>query len=232
MDAADLTFVGGLLLGLASSLHCAGMCGGIASSLMFAFDRGQGGTSRVRILMTMQVARIMAYVAAGMFLGTLGSEFYGAFDHVDTYGSLRWAAAVALGWIGLSMTGLAPSLAFVDRLASPVGRLLARPASLPPEAGILAQLGSGLAWGFLPCGMVYGALFYAILTGSGAGGGLVMAGFGLGTVPSVVVTALGISSLKSLSRRPQIRVAAGVAIMLVAVLSALIPAESWEALCA
>ena len=38
MAPDSLTFLGGLLMGLASSLHCAGMCGAIASSLMFAFS--------------------------------------------------------------------------------------------------------------------------------------------------------------------------------------------------
>ncbi len=41
MAPESLTLLGGLLLGLASSLHCAGMCGAIASSLMFAFAPGE-----------------------------------------------------------------------------------------------------------------------------------------------------------------------------------------------
>jgi sulfite exporter TauE/SafE len=38
MAPDSLTVLGGLMLGIASSLHCAGMCGAIASSLMFAFS--------------------------------------------------------------------------------------------------------------------------------------------------------------------------------------------------
>ena len=46
MTPISLTFAGGLLMGLASSLHCAGMCGAIASSLLMAFDPGAGPAAR------------------------------------------------------------------------------------------------------------------------------------------------------------------------------------------
>ena len=41
MEALFLALVSGLVLGLASSLHCAGMCCGIASSILFMFDPPQ-----------------------------------------------------------------------------------------------------------------------------------------------------------------------------------------------
>ncbi len=64
------------------------------------------------------------YVAGGMVLGAAGSAFYGAFDHAAAYLVMRWAAAVALGWIGLSVAGFAPSLAVVDRFAAPITQSL------------------------------------------------------------------------------------------------------------
>ena len=50
MAPDNLTFLGGLLMGLASSLHCASMCGAIASSLMFGFATGEGPSDRARAL--------------------------------------------------------------------------------------------------------------------------------------------------------------------------------------
>lgn len=232
IDVSDLTLIGGLLLGFASSLHCARMCGGIASSLMLAFDRQGSRWSQVKVLLTMQLARVFAYITAGAFLGALGSEFYGAFNHVEAHGVMRWAAAVSLGWIGFSMVGLAPSLSLMDRFIAPLSRILVRPAGIAYGGGALSHIVSGFVWGFLPCGMVYGALFYAMLAGSGSNGALVMTGFGLGTIPSVAGTALGISALRRMSVVPKIRVMAGIAIISVALITALIPATSWEALCA
>ncbi len=124
MAPDSLTLLGGLLLGLASSLHCAGMCGAIASSLMFAFAPGEGDGGRLRALMAAHAGRVLMYVAGGAALGAVGSTLYGAFDHAGAFLVMRWAAAVALGWIGLSVAGFAPSLAIVDRVTAPIaGRL-------------------------------------------------------------------------------------------------------------
>ena len=226
----SLTLLGGLLLGLASSLHCAGMCGAIASSLMFAFAPGEEGGARVRALMTAHAGRIAMYVAAGALLGAVGSSLYGAFDHSGAFAVMRWAAAVALGWIGLSVAGFAPSLAVLDRAAAPIaGRL--RFASGGPEQGLAGAFASGLVWGLLPCGMVYGALFYAMLTGEAWRGAAVMAGFGLGTLPSVTAVALGLSRFRRLAQTPRARIAVGLGIMAIAAASVAAPAMAVAGFC-
>ena len=229
MAVVDLTFAGGLLMGLASSLHCAGMCGAIASSLMFSFAPDGGVAARARAHFAAQGGRIAVYMAAGTALGGAGAAFYGSFDHAEAYLALRWAAAVALGWIGLSVAGYAPSLAGLDRMTAPVSEALHR-ARLAPSGDGGAFL-SGLVWGLLPCGMVYGALFYAMLSGSAAGGLRVMAGFGLGTLPSVTAVALGLSGFRNLAREPRARLAVGLAIMAVAAASLAVPAARLAALC-
>jgi sulfite exporter TauE/SafE len=230
MAPDSLTLLGGLLMGLASSLHCAGMCGAIASSLVFAFSPGETPAERARTLLAAHAGRLTMYVAAGMVLGAAGSAFYGAFDHAAAYLVMRWAAAVALGWIGLSVAGFAPSLAVVDRFAAPIAQSL-RFSPAPAFAGGTGAFASGLIWGVLPCGMVYGALFYAMLSGSALGGGAVMAGFGLGTLPSVTAVALGISSFRRLARIRQARVWVGLAIIVIAVASVAVPALAGAGFC-
>jgi uncharacterized protein len=222
MAPDSLTFPGGFLLGLASSLHCAGMCGPIASSLMFAFAPGQREADRARALLAAHAGRVLVYAASGAILGAVGSALYGAFDHTSAFLVMRWAAAVGLGWIGLSVAGFAPSPAFVDRIAAPVAGKL-RSVGATPRNGANA-FASGLVWGLLPCGMVYGALFYAMLTGGVWSGAAVMAGFGLGTTPSVTAAALGVSRLRSLARAPNARVAVGLSIMALAAASMAVPA--------
>jgi hypothetical protein len=51
------------------------------------------------------------------------------------------------------------------------------PSRLAYAGGTAGPLVAGLFWGFLPCGMVFGALFYAMATGSALGGAMLMAGF-------------------------------------------------------
>jgi sulfite exporter TauE/SafE len=230
MAPDSLTFLGGLLLGLASSLHCVGMCGGIASGLMFAFSPGGSTADRARPLLAAQAGRVLTYAAAGAAVGALGSTVYVAFDHSGAHLIVRWAAAVALGWIGLSVAGFAPSVVALDRLSAPItSRLRFAPAyGLSGDAGAFA---SGLMWGFLPCGMVYGALFYAMLSGSALQGGVVMTGFGIGTLPSVTAAALGVSSFRRLARTPNARVAVGLGLVAIAAASVAVPAMASRAFC-
>ncbi len=230
MAPDSLTFLGGLLLGLASSLHCAGMCGAIASSLMFAFAPGETQVERAGALLAAHAGRVLMYVVGGMVLGAAGSRLYGAFDHAIAVVVMRWAAAVALGWIGLSVAGFAPSLAFFDRLAGPIAESL-RFSPAPAFAGGAGAFASGLVWGLLPCGMVYGALFYAMLSGDALRGGAVMAGFGLGTLPSVTAVAFGVSSFRRLARAPNARIAVGLAIMALAAASVAVPALAAASFC-
>jgi hypothetical protein len=208
-SVSEFSFAGGLLMGLASSLHCAGMCGGIGASLLFMLDPKAGTATRARLLMTAQAARVLAYVLAGAIIGLVGSAGYGAFDREIGYRVLQWGAAVTLGWIGLSVAGLVPPIAALDRLTLPLTRRLQAAGG---GGGLAAPVSAGLVWGLMPCAMVYAALFTAMLTGTAQGGAVVMAGFGLGTLPAVTVSALGLTGLAAAARGPQVRVAVGLAI--------------------
>ena len=164
--------VAGVLLGLSSSLHCFGMCSGIAASLHFAAELAPLRPARSLLVTTLLIntGRISGYMIAGAIVGGLGSSVFGAFDHATAHTLLRWAAAVALGWIGLSMLDVLPLPAGLYRVASHVSGFMdaaARAIRLPKTAGLVL---SGIVWGFLPCAMVYAALFYAMFSGSWLGG--------------------------------------------------------------
>ncbi len=156
---------------------------------------------------------MLVYVLAGAPAGAAGGALFGGLPHPAAFLAMRAAAALSLGWIGFSLLGLAPSLAFVDRLAAPLTRLGSR---LRAPSGALA---AGMVWGLLPCGMVYGALFYAGLSGGPLQGAAVMAGFGLGTLPSVTAAAFGLSRFRALARAPHARIAVGLGLMAIAAAS-------------
>ena len=54
-------------------------------------------------------------------------------------------------------------------------------------------LGLGALWGWLPCGMVYAVLLTALASGNASEGALILAAFGLGTLPNLLLigTAVG-----------------------------------------
>ena len=112
------------------------MCSGIAASLHFAADLDPNRPSRDLWATTLLInaGRIAGYVTAGTIVGGVGSSVFGAFDQSTMHAVLRWAAAAALGWIGLSMLEVVPLPPVLYRVASNVSHLMdtvARSARLP-----------------------------------------------------------------------------------------------------
>jgi uncharacterized protein len=205
-----LSLSAGFALGLASTIHCAGMCGGIATSLSLCCSPHTSTTS-LRPLILAHLGRISAYALAGAAVGTAGTSLIGWMDRESAFRILQWAGAVALMWIGLSTAGLLPTPVAVDRVIAPISRTIAG-ASIRINGRNPEPFALGFTWGLMPCAMVYGALFTAMLSATAQGGALVMLGFGAGTLPGLVLTTLGIGVLRRQSSRRELRMLAGLAI--------------------
>lgn len=227
-DFGQPLLIAGLVMGLASSLHCLGMCSGIATSLCFAAASSPGNTSRnlASINLLINAGRISGYVLAGAAVGGVGSSIFGALDRSVVHIVLRWAAAVSLGWIGLSMIGFLPLPALFYRVGGVVSdgaSAIARRCRLSTAIGLFV---AGCAWGFFPCAMVYAALFYAMLSGSWLNGAVAMLGFGLGTLVPVMTAGLGLPLLRQNAQAGWLRTVAGLSIILLGVGSVLAPAAT------
>lgn len=175
----------------------------------------------IRDNLLINAGRICGYIAAGMAVGALGTSVFGALDRSIAHLVLRWAAAVSLGWIGLSMIGFVPIPEPVFRIGAAISSSLgstSRSLRALPSAGLFA---AGCIWGFAPCAMVYAALFYAMLSGSWINGATVMLGFGLGTLPPLVGAGLGLPWLRARTRSPWLQRALGLVIVSVGIASAI-----------
>ena len=206
------TFAAGAALGLASALHCAAMCGGISAGLLSVFATGPT-RSRLTPLAAMQAGRISAYVALGGAVGLIGSGVFNTLiDPRLAAQLLQWAAAVSLMWIGLSVAGLVPALAGLGAPLTSISTVATSALAPLRRHKVVGPYVSGLSWGLCPCPMVFGALFTAALTGTLSGGATMMLGFGAGTIPAVVASALGFTALSRFNKGPLTRVGAGLAI--------------------
>lgn len=211
MNSLYLAFAGGLALGLASALHCASMCGGIASSLLFLF-KPEDKRSNLTVLAAMQGGRILAYTLAGGIVGLMGSAAFGFITPQNAYRVIQWAAAVSLMFIGLTIAGLMPAFAGIDSKIALVSEKLERILAPLRRRPVLGPMATGFTWGISPCPMVYGALFSAALQGTFSGGAAWMLGFGAGTLPAIVASAFGIRALSRLNKGALIRSAVGLTI--------------------
>jgi len=212
--------IAGLLLGVASSLHCLGMCAGIAASLCMA-SAPSGGPHLLRDNILINAGRITGYIVAGIAVGALGTSVFGVLDRSMAHLVLRWAAAVSLGWIGLSMIGFVPIPEPMFRLGAVISGGIGRLTSNLGNFESAGRFAAGCAWGFGPCAMVYAALFYAMLSGSWLNGAIVMLGFGLGTLPPIFAAGLGLPWLRARTSSPWLQRGLGLVIMLVGVASAI-----------
>jgi len=213
--------IAGLVMGFGSSLHCVGMCGPIGCALLMAPSNGGQKLDPFLLLMSAQGGRIAAYTALGGAFGIFGAGLYGIANLQAAHALMQWTAALTVMWIGLSIAGLVPAMMGLDRVLAPVAGGLSRlRLSL---AGGYGQLGvAGMIWGLTPCAMVYAAIFNSLLAGSAWGGMAMMAAFGVGTLPAVTLSSMGIFRLSRVTNTARGRLFAGLALVGVGVLGLLL----------
>ncbi|GBG09414.1 hypothetical protein PAT3040_04059 [Paenibacillus agaridevorans] len=178
-----------LLTGLFSAPHCIGMCGGIVSSVSL-----HSGLTATRSMLLYNAGRILSYSAMGAMMGAVGS-------FVDVAGDLagvRGLASIIGGVFVLLWLWRRFQLPLMGRLsgmlhrglagggASADGETVARPSRTSDSMHVIA---TGIAFGFLPCGLTYAMGMNAAASGSMLEGALIMMLFGLGTFPALAAAA-------------------------------------------
>jgi hypothetical protein len=205
MEPATAGILGALFVtGLASSVHCIAMCGGIVAAV--ATTRRvipiQPRRDAARLI-ALNAGRLATYAALGAAGGTIASALAAQVP-------LYVLANVMLLLAGLYLAGVTAPLARLEALAAPLWRRIQPLASRALAAGgALPLLGAGLAWGLLPCGLVYAALAVAVLAGGPAAGALAMLAFGAGTLPALLAAGLVAARLRAGFARRGVRLAAG-----------------------
>jgi sulfite exporter TauE/SafE len=171
----------GLLLGLASSLHCAAMCGPVTLALHGPRQRGSGRPVPVVPKIAIHHAgRVSMYAVAGVAAGAAGH----AITALGAGRVLAWAGGVLLLLTAAAHLGVGPALPGVP-LARIVGRVARASRSVWQAHPVAGAFAGGILNAWLPCGMVYAALTAAAALGRPGAGMAFMALFGLGTVPAL-----------------------------------------------
>lgn len=216
---SELTFLAALVIGFLGSTHCIGMCGGIAGAAGVASTAAvpRSFVSRTSLLLLYNFGRILSYVVAGFLAAVLGQIGLSIFPDAIAHGVALSISIVFLLGLGSYLAGWWSFLSGLERVGArlwraiePWGRRF-----LPVQYGYQAFL-FGAVWGWLPCGLVYSVLAWSAATGEPGTGALMMAGFGLGTLPTLLCLGMAGQVLQRLRRNTLIRQAAGLSLILFA----------------
>lgn len=210
--ATEITLFGAFLVGLLGSAHCFGMCGGIVGALTLGLPAEV--RERPLRLLPYQLAynggRILSYALAGALAGLLGQMTTELTGLPQAQAVLQGIAGAFMVLLGFYLAGWSQVLARVERAGAhlwrrlePVGRRLVPVRNLP------TALGAGLVWGWLPCGLVYSVLVWAVAAGGALEGAGLMLAFGLGTWPAMVGLGVLGGTVAGWVRRPAVRQVAG-----------------------
>lgn len=221
----ESAWITAFLLGFFGSVHCVPMCGGIVGILAQA--SGQTRTrAQAAISLAYNSGRITSYTCMGLIVGTLGQLLAQSFDPHTLLPVSRWITAGFMIAFGLYLIGWTNILSVLEKMGhrlwkriEPLGKRLL-PINTPFKAYRF-----GLVWGWLPCGLVYSTLAWALTSGDGINGGLLMLSFGLGTLPMLLAMGLASSKLGAIQRSAVSRRIAGALIIAFAVYQIAVPMD-------
>ncbi|MDP1535749.1 MAG: sulfite exporter TauE/SafE family protein [Burkholderiales bacterium] len=184
-----------LVAGLLGGAHCAAMCGSIVT---LTCAHGAVGKSRRALFpLAYNGGRIASYVLAGTLAGAAGQAGMALRGGALAQHLLMFLMGATLIVVALNVAGVRPVTRGIEvaggllwRHVQPVSRHFL-PVTTPWQA-----LGLGMLWGWLPCGMVYAVLLTALASGNAGEGALILAAFGLGTLPNLLAIGAAVGGVR------------------------------------
>ncbi len=213
----EVGYLGAFIVGLLGGVHCVGMCGGIVGVLTFGLPP-EKRNSLLTILpyqLAYNLGRLISYGVAGAIMGGLGMMLGQLIPLYQLQQILYGFAGVFMILLGLYLGGWWSGLIRIEKLGGPVWRTiepLAKkllPIHHPGQALVL-----GLAWGWVPCGLVYSVLIWSVSSGGVLEGAGLMLAFGLGTLPNLLAMGFVATALSRWSRDIRVRRLAGAMVIL------------------
>ena len=222
----ELSFSNQLLslfvVGLFSTLHCLGMCGGIIGALSFSLPEEirQHRWRMLPYIAAYNFGRIGSYALAGAVAGGLGQELFQLISPQYGHIILQAIGSGMMIGIGLYLAGWFPGFAQIERLGRPLwAKIEPHAQKLLPVRSPLHAFFFGLLWGWLPCGLVYSTLILATSAGDTLHGAVFMLAFGLGTLPAVMAAGIVTGWITRINRLPWIRASVGLTLIVLAMVS-------------
>jgi len=205
----EFSLLAALLAGLLGGGHCVGMCGGIVAAFSF---RADGSTPPFRLHLAYNLGRLSSYVLFGALAGALGATL-----KLSGFVPVQTALFVLAQWVmivlGLYLAGFNQWVLVFERAGGALWKKV-KPLfqKLLPVQSLPQAVLAGMAWGWLPCGLVYSVLVSALAAGSATSGAALMLAFGLGTLPNLLGMGLFARQLQPFMQQRWVRRAAGLTV--------------------
>ena len=158
------------VVGVLTSLHCVGMCGGIMLSQSLSKE-SKNRFEAIQPALLYNIGRVVSYTILGGIIGALGSVFSLS---IVAKSAMQIFAGVFMIIMGFNMAGFSVFKKFHIKLPFSACKIKNKSGS-PFIVGILN--------GLMPCGPLQTMQLFALGTGSAAKGALAMFVFSIGTVP-------------------------------------------------
>ncbi len=190
-------FFAAFLTGLVGSLHCVGMCGPIALALPY---QGQNKWTATANVLIYNLGRIFTYGLIGTVIGLIGKGLFLA--GIQAYFSIGLGMLLLL--VALFSVNVEHKILMIPAFWRLNQWVKINLANLLKQNNPQTMFLIGALNGLLPCGLVYMAVVGAVAMGTIGEGALYMALFGFGTLPLMLLTAIG-GQFISLSWRNRIK---------------------------
>lgn len=173
--ASKVSFGALFVIGLFSSLHCVGMCGGIMLSQCITINNNSK-FENLKPSLLYNLGRLISYTILGGIVGGLGSIFSLS---TFTQGFISLLAGIFMVFMGLNIYGFKSLRFFNIKLPWSKCSNSSNKKRTPFIVGLIN--------GFMPCGPLQAMQVYALATGNIVSGALSMFFFGLGTIPLMLL---------------------------------------------
>jgi sulfite exporter TauE/SafE len=174
----------GFLMGLLGSVHCIGMCGPLVMALPIS---QKSNLQKIAAISLYHFGKITSYAFLGVLFGLFGSQLplFGLQQNLSMVIGVIMLLYVLYVFVLKSKRIHLAGIKHLNQLiVKGLGYFL-------KSKSPISFLWIGMLNGLLPCGMIYIALSSALATQHVIEGGLLMAFFGLGTMPALIMVTIG-----------------------------------------
>jgi uncharacterized protein len=203
-------FLSALIFGFLGSFHCVGMCGPIA--FMLPVDR-TNVYKKISQISLYHFGRLFSYSILGLVFGIIGKglNLFGFQQQLSIIIGVLMIVIVLIPYKTFNKYNFSkPIFKIISKVKASLGTALKK-----KTADTFLTI--GFLNGFLPCGLVYMAVFGAIASGNALQGSIYMLFFGLGTIP-LMTSAIYFSNFLKGAMRQKIQKAIPVFVVLIGTL--------------